>query len=321
MRGIIADIGGTNARFALVDNGTYHDELVLPCADYAGPVDAVEDYLKKISASKRPERGSFAVAGAVRGDMFSFTNNLAWTISVEKTRADLGFQSLTLMNDFKAVALSIPHLKNDALKTVSLTDQVEQGGAIGVIGPGTGLGVASLVWDGKKYIANPGEGGHVTMAAKTQREFDIFSFLKTRYQHVSAERVCSGKGLVNLYDALRAIDKMDSLPDRTAEEISHLAIQKHCKVCEEALALMMVFLGRISGDLALTLGAYGGIYIAGGITGKLGDYFFKSGFQDEFVSKGTTFKPYMESIPVFLVTHPLPAFVGLYADLMAQKAG
>ncbi len=217
------------------------------------------------------------------------------------------------MNDFKAVALSVPHLNGKEIRMVNdATAQAEA--PIGVIGPGTGLGVASLFWDGKKYRAVPGEGGHVTMPAATQREFDVIAqLLKGKYHHVSAERVCSGKGLGNIYDALRALEK-SNLPERSPEEISTAAQDGSCAVCREALDMMMVFLGRIAGNLALTLGAHGGIYIAGGIVGQLGGYFDKSPFLREYTAKGR-FKDYVQAIPVFIIQHPFPAFVGLQADL------
>jgi glucokinase len=173
-----------------------------------------------------------------------------------------------------------------------------------------------MIWDGKKYRAVPGEGGHVTMASVNKREFDIFQqLLKDKYSHVSAERVCSGKGLVNIYNALRAIDGRNDLPELTPEEISSAALKGSCGLCKESLDLMMAFLGRVAGNLALTLGAHGGVYIAGGIVGQLGDYFDKSAFLAEFHAKGR-FKDYLKAVPIRVIQHPFPAFVGLQADIV-----
>ncbi|MCB9973324.1 MAG: glucokinase [Rhodospirillales bacterium] len=312
MVGLIADIGGTNARFALANEAGYYDVQVLQCDDYPTIVEAARAYLEKVAPEEMPTVGSFAIAGPVTGDWFEVTNN-HWKFSVEETRKELGLQSLHLMNDFKAIALAVPHIGEEHLKTVA--DGVAQEKApIAILGPGTGLGVASLVWGERRYIPVPGEGGHITMPAKTQREFDLFRTLRYKYHHISAERVCSGKGLVNLYQAILRLDGHENLPERTAEEISKAAINKECVVCEEALDKMCKFLGSVAGNHALMIGAFGGVYIAGGIPEKLGEYFFQSGFYEAFFSKGR-YEEYLKSIPIFLITHPFTAMVGLHADL------
>lgn len=315
--GLIADIGATNARFALADANGIYEEKVLQCGDFPTIVDAAQTYLDGLKGAK-PKQAAFAIAGPISGDQFEMTNHL-WNFSIRQTQADLGLSSFTLMNDFKAIALAIPHLKKEDIKQVGGNQQPEAEGTIGIVGPGTGLGVASLFWDGAQYRANPGEGGHVTMPAKTQREFDIFRTLRYKYHHISAERVCSGKGLVNIYNAIRVLDGHEDLIDKTAEQISVAAMNKTCPVSEEALDKMMAFLGCVAGDLAMSLGAKGGIYIAGGIPAKLGDYFFHSRFRAEFESKGR-FGAYLKPIPTYLITHPFTAFVGLQHHVaMEQK--
>ncbi len=316
--GLIADIGATNARFALADEKGFYEQKVLQCADYPTIVDAAKAYLADVG-EKKPAAGAFAIAGPISGDYFEMTNH-GWTFSISETQKALGLSHFTLLNDFQAIAMAIPHLKREDVKTIGGNQTPTQGGTIGVIGPGTGLGVASLFWDGTQYRANPCEGGHITMAAKTQREFDIFRTMRYKYRHVSAERVCSGKGLINIYNAIRILDGHEDLPDRTAEQISEAALNKTCPVCEESLDKMMAFLGSISGDLAMTLGAFGGIYIAGGIPAKLGEYFFQSRFRTEFEAKGR-FGEYLKPIPTFLITHPFIAFVGLQAFIVdSQRA-
>ncbi|MFA5593618.1 MAG: glucokinase [Micavibrio sp.] len=306
--GLIADIGATNARFALADAKGFYEQRVLQCADFPTIVDAAGAYLDGLKGAA-PKRGAFAIAGPVTGDYFEMTNH-AWKFSVSETEKSLGMSHFTLMNDFKAIALAIPHLDKGDLKQIGGDQSAEKAGTIAIVGPGTGLGVASLFWDGQQYRANPGEGGHVTMAAKTQREFDIFRTLRYKYRHVSAERVCSGKGLLNIYNAIRILDGHEELPDRTPEQIAEGALAKSCPACVEALDKMMGFLGSIAGDLAMTLGASGGVYIAGGIPEKLGDYFFTSRFREEFEAKGR-FDQYLKPIPTYLITHPFTAFVGL----------
>lgn len=311
--GLIADIGATNARFALVTANGIESPLTLQCEDHLTIVDAVRAYLDEVKPEIMPSSASFAIAGPVKGDWFEMTNH-SWRFSIEKTKAALGLSYFELMNDFKAIALGVPHLGRDDLRQIGEGNKIS-GAPIGIIGPGTGLGVASLVWDGAHYIPVPGEGGHVTMPAKNQREFDIFKQLRVKYRHVSAERVISGKGLINIYNSIRVLDNHIDLPDRTAEEISAAALDNQCRICVESLDLMMGFLGSIAGNLALTLGAFGGIYIAGGIVMKQGESFYKSRFYDQFLAKGR-FKEYLEPIPVYVITHPSVAFVGLQADLL-----
>jgi glucokinase len=315
--GLIADIGGTNARFALADDKGFYEEKVLQCADYPGIVEAAKDYISMLKGAK-PKKAAFAIAGPITSDWFEMTNHL-WSFSIEQTQKDLGLEDFALINDFKAIALGIPHIGNKDKIQIGGDQKPQEHGAIAVLGPGTGLGIASLFWDGKRYRANPGEGGHVTMPAKTQREFDIFRTMRYKYRHVSAERVCSGKGLVNIYNAIRILDGHEDVPERTAEEISVAAISKACPVSEEALDKMIAFLGSVAGNLALTLGANGGVYIAGGIPAKLGDYFFTSRFRSEFDAKGR-FDTYLGKIPTYLITHPFIAFVGLQHYLLDKDA-
>jgi glucokinase len=317
--GLIADIGATNARFALADRNGISHEMVLPCADYPGVTDAIAAYYQKSGIDgKTIKAGAFDVAGPVIGDWFELTNH-NWAFSIEQTRRALGFDTLQVMNDFEAVALAIPALHDKDIIKFGSGEKIP-GKNIGVIGPGTGLGVAGLFWDGNDYIASPCEGGHVSVPVRTQREFDVIqNLLSEKYSHVSAERVCSGKGIVNIYDALRRIDNRTDLPDRDAKEISTAAITGQCAVCAETLELFTGFLGVVAGNLALTLDALGGIYIAGGIPVKLGEYFFTSNFRQRFEAKGR-YEVYMKAIPTFLITQPFIAFVGLRHDLIRRGA-
>ena len=182
---------------------------------------------------------------------------------------------------------------------------------------GLGLVLASLVWGGQAYIAQPGEGGHVTMPPVNDREYAIFQQLRVKYHHISAERVCSGKGLENLYNAIRVLDDKLDRPDRTAPEISAQAIKDTCEICKESLDLMLGFLGRVSGNLALTLNAHGGIYIAGGIPSKLGAYFTASNFMEEFQAKGRH-KDLMKHIPVYMINHDAIGLLGLEQTAQAS---
>ena len=311
--GLIADIGATNARFALATADGVSHEHVLKCDDFLSVVDAARAYLDMSKPYTMPEKASFAVAGPITGDRFEMTNN-PWSFSVKETCAALGLSAFHLINDFEAIAMSIPHLKPDDVRQIG-TGKVVPQKPIGVIGPGTGLGAGLLVWNGDRYIAVQSEGGHMMMPAKTQREFDIFNYmLAHKYTHVSAERVCSGKGLVNLYETMCEMDGRDDLSPRTAEEISAAALDGSCDLCAEILDLMCGFLGRAAKNMALMLCAQGGIYIAGGIVNKLGNYFDNSRFREEYESAGR-FREYLENVPTFSVTHEYPAFIGLHADI------
>lgn len=313
--GLVADIGGTNARFALVDESGIHALCVLDCQQYVTMEDAALSYLEldEVKAlNPKVERGCFAVAGAVVGDGVNMTNHI-WEISISRAKEVLALSEFELINDFEAIARAIPALDVEHIHKIGRGDVVEHA-PIGVVGPGTGLGMASLIWDGASYQPVAGEGGHVTVPALTQRHFDIFSELHNKYRHVSAERVCSGKGLENVYEAIRVIDGRNDLPVLRADEISGRAMNGECEVCTETLDLMVEFLGTVAGNQALTLGAMGGIYISGGIPAKLGDYFFNSKFREKFEDKGR-FREYLSRIPTYMVTHPNVAFVGLQAKL------
>lgn len=304
---LIADIGGTNARFGIVDSKGVRDVVYLQCSDYVSITDAANAYIKSVSA--KPNYGVFSIAGPVEGDAINFTN-IPWSFRISQVKEDLNLEILDVINDFAAVAYAIPDIDSAIVKKIA-GDEPRAGRPIAVLGPGTGLGVASLIWAGDRYVAVPGEGGHVTMPAVTPREFAIFEQLRVKYHHISAERVCSGKGLENLYNAIRVMDgKTYDTPDLVAAEISQRGIEKSCAICEEALDLMFAFLGRIAGNLALTLNAKGGVYIAGGIPAKLGNYLEQSRFLKEFRAKGRMGE-LVEHIPIYMATHDSLGLIGL----------
>lgn len=307
MTRLIADIGATNARFAIADGTRIAGIDVLACADYPTLADAARAYMERHKVT--PDSGAFAMAMPLDGsDRVAMTNH-SWSFSIEETRVALGLSSLKIINDFTAIALAIPYLSEaDRYKVGNGVARPEA--PVGIIGPGTGLGVAGIVFANGKPLPLTTEGGHVTMAAQTQREFDLFDYLRrTKYHHVSAERVVSGKGLGNLHAAICGVDGK-TLPEITPAEITQKALEKSCAVCEEALDLFCHFLGVAAGNLALSIGAAGGIYIAGGIVPQLGDYFKTSRFRESFVAKGR-YREYMDKIPTFVVTHSNPGLEGL----------
>jgi len=308
-RALIADIGGTNARFGIVDQDGIHDVHYLDCRKYGSLIDAAQAYLQQTGQTQPVDLGVFAVAAPVQDETITFTSIPTWKTTRAEVQSSLGLGKFELMNDFEAVALSVPAIDESLLIKVGDAPPTPER-AKAVIGPGTGLGVASLIWSGNRYIAQAGEGGHVTMPAVNEREFEIFQQLRVKYHHISAERVVSGKGLENLYNAIRALDKKYELPDLTAPEISQKAMKRECDTCFEALDMMVAFLGRVTGNLALTLNTRGGVYVAGGITPKISNFILNSRFLEEFEAKGRM-TDFMKKIPVYLINHDAIAMKGL----------
>ncbi len=306
---LIADIGGTNARFALVDeHGRTSEPMVVRCADHAGPAQAAQAFLNAQGTDVRPSRAAFAVASPITGDMVDLTNS-AWHFSIDQVRRDLGLDHLDVINDFTAVALSVRHLGPEHLLKVG-GGAGAAGSPIAVLGPGTGLGVSALVPDSSgRWTALATEGGHVTLAAANAREDAVLDWLRQRFGHVSAERVLSGPGLVNLYDALAAIHGVPAAYS-TPDAISARGLDGSCPLCRESLDLFFAILGTVAGNLALTVGARGGVYVAGGILPRMRDAFAQSAFRRRFEDKGR-FQDYLTPIPTWLVIHPQPAFAGL----------
>ncbi len=307
---LVADIGGTHARFALVDDGEILHATVLRCADYEGPAAAAKAFLASNASDRSPRRAAFAVASAIVGDRVELTNS-PWRFSIGATRDALGLESLEVVNDFTAVALSVRHLTPDHLLAIG-GGTAEPGCPIAVLGPGTGLGVSALVPGlGGVWSALAAEGGHVTMAAATDREAEILGWLRRRFDHVSAERVLSGQGLVNLYQALSALSNRQAVFS-TPDVITQRGLDGSCAVSREAVETFFAMMGTVAGNLALSVGARGGVFIAGGILPRMAEAFRLSGFRARFEEHGR-FQPYLAAIPTWLIVHPLPAFIGLAA--------
>ncbi|MEA1938957.1 MAG: glucokinase [Pseudomonadota bacterium] len=307
---LLADIGGTNARFALYDGLKISNSKVLPADRYRDFATAAADYLKKTAPDVHMAAVAMAVAAPVIGDGIVMTN-VDWRFSLMETKAALKVDRMIALNDFEAIALALPVLSDSDLRSVN--DGVTGNESPkGVIGPGTGLGVASLIPHKGHWIPVQGEGGHVTLAPETPRESDIIGELLKTFDHVSAERVVSGPGLELLYRTIRMIDGREP-EDHMAARITDMAVQGDIE-CLEATNLFCAFLGSVAGNFALTIGATGGIYIAGGIVPRLDGIFQRSQFCTRFAAKGR-FHDYLKRIPIRVITHPCPAFSGLIARL------
>ena len=310
--GLIADIGATNARFALVrPDGEIGAVRLYELNDYPTLADAIDHYLVEAHAGANPEQAVLAVASPVTGDRVTLTNH-AWTFSTETLRQHLKLKGLRIINDFVAGALAIPHLGADDVL------QIGHGSAaadapVGLLGPGTGLGVSALIPAPAGAVAVAGEGGHVTMAPATARESAVLELMRKRYDHVSAERVLSGAGLINVYSALCELAGVPAAPFTPAQITSPRIWDEDART-REATDMFCAMLGTVAGNLALTLGARGGIYIGGGIVPRFGRYLLQSEFRNRFEAKGRM-GSYLAAIPTFVISRPLPALLGAAALL------
>ncbi len=309
---LVADIGGSNARFGWVtDNrGEIHHVKTLPVTEFATPVDASRRYLQSLSeelgaAYSAPRCAAFAVATAVGQDQINFTNS-HWSYSQAQVKAALNLDTFLTLNDFEALALSLPRLKAHQIKPHA--DLPQHTGTLAVIGPGTGLGVGSVIQSKHGWIAIPGEGGHATLAATDEFEARILEAVREEIPHVSAERLLSGIGLPTLY---RAVARCAEQPAETlsTEQIVERGLQNSCVVCRKTLDAFCAFLGNFAGSVALIVGARSGVYIGGGIVPRLGDFFFQSRFREKFEAKGRL-HPYVAQIPTALITDTLAALSG-----------
>ncbi len=304
---LIGDIGGTNARFAISENGQFGDVSAVLVSKYATLQAALADYLAQLPRTRRPSSGALAIAGPVSGDAVQLTN-LNWSFSTAALKEALDLSSLVVMNDFAATAMAIPYLAEADCYPIG-HHRSKTGGPIGVIGPGTGLGMSSLVPSAGAFVLLPGEGGHATLPAGNRREDQILELLRGRWPHVSAERVLSGAGLVNLYEALCTI--AGKAPDMLSPtDVTDRAMRKADQQCIDAFEVFCAMLGMVAGNLALTIGATGGIYIAGGILLRFREAFSASSFRDRFENKGR-FRDYLREIPTWLILEELPALLGL----------
>jgi glucokinase len=255
-----------------------------------------------------PASCAIGIANPVLGDHVQMTNH-HWSFSVSQLQRELGVQRLRIINDFTALALALPVLDPSELRQVG-GGQAVKGGPIGLVGPGTGLGVSGLVPSVREQTAVPldGEGGHVTLAATNEREDQVVAVLRRRFGHASAERAVSGQGLENLYRALCELDG-GGAPALVAPEITTRALAGDPR-CAEVLDLFFSFLGTVAGNLALSMGARGGVYIGGGIVPKLGDAIDRSRFRSSFEQKGRM-TSYLAGIPTWVIQAEVsPALVG-----------
>jgi glucokinase len=304
---VLADVGGTNVRFALLTGGGLGPIEYMAVRDYQHFGDALAAFLARQTQRAAIRKAIFAVAGVVTGERCALTNN-AWVIDAAELRARFGLTGISIVNDFEAIAWSLPHLTGNDLRIVGGGDPVADAPMV-ALGPGTGLGVAAYLPRENGAFVLHSEAGHATVPGGSPREDAIIETLRQRLGHVSAERVLSGQGLENLYRAIAAIDSL-TVPERSAAEITQAAIAGRCAVSRAALDTFCAMLGDVAGNIALGFCAQGGVFIAGGIASHIRDYLPRSQFRSRFEAKGRLSK-YLKTIPVYLILHADPAFIGL----------
>jgi len=300
---LVGDVGGTHARFGVVasrgEGVTRIRELV--CNDHANLEAAVDSYLREAGVAP-PASCALAIATPVTGDWVSMTNR-DWSFSTESLRLRLGVERLLVLNDFTALALALPALSREELEPVGGGEAIA-GQALALLGPGTGLGVGCLVGAGQGALPLASEGGHATLSATDEREERVIAALRREFGHPSAERALSGGGLVNLYRFASAEAGRAPL-QLSPPEVTARALAGTDDVCVEAVELFFALLGVVAGNLALTVGARGGVYLGGGIVTHLGDWIHRSEFRSRFESKGRL-RAYLSSIPVWLIKPKSP---------------
>jgi glucokinase len=315
---LIGDIGGTNARFALADSSgeSFVQEQTLACADYETAEDAIVAYLAAQDVTGPPVI-CLAVAGPVIDQSVRFTNN-HWSIDAAELSERFPVSAVRLLNDFEAIAYSLPLLGDDDLVTIGFKGERLLGKTdfnVSVLGPGTGLGVAGLIGRSGRRFALVTEGGHVGFAPETRLQFEVLRQLRERFQRVSDERLLCGPGLENIYWAIQKIHG-ERTTRITAPEIFRRALDSSDIHATETLNLFYEALGQAAGNVALSHGAYDGIYIGGGILKRYPDLLRTSAFRTGFENKGR-YRALMESIPTFLITHSEPGLLGA-CDFAAQ---
>ena len=311
---LLADIGGTNARFALeYAPGAIAAMQTLACADYPRFEDAARAYLDGLGAGAR--HAVIAIANPVNGDAIKMTNH-DWAFSTEAARRELGLTTLLVVNDFTALAMSLPTLAETDLLTIG-GGVARKGGVIGLVGAGTGLGVSGLVPAAGQWVALESEGGHVAFSPSDPREVAVLEYLWQRFDHVSAERMVSGPGIALIREALAASRGMQTDLSLSTADIVERGLAGDDALCRETLDCFCGMLGTVAANLAVTLGATGGVYIGGGVVPRLGAYFAASPFRARFESKGR-FSAFTAGIPTRLITAPYPALAGA-AAVLAQR--
>jgi len=305
MSALLADIGGTHARFGLLVGGAVALIDSRPVGDYGSAIDAVRSFIQQHAAGERVAHAVLAAAGPVKDGRAKMTN-ARWVLDADELKRACGFDSAVIVNDLEALAWAVPRLGAGDVAWIGGGNAVPTK-PVALVAPGTGLGMACYLpgSDGPRVLSS--EGGHATLPASDESEAAIIAALRREYGHVSAERALSGSGLVNLYKAVagQGMEKGDVPP----AEVTRLALEGD-PVARKALDAFCDFLGSVAGNTALTFEARGGVLVGGGVVGNFLDHLKSSRFRQRFESKGR-FQPYLSAVPTGVIVRDDPAFLGL----------
>ncbi len=307
---LISDIGGTNARFSLETSAyKYEHSTTLACKDYENMAEAITHYLKEINVSN-VEHAAIALPAPIVDDTIIMVNSPWQHLSQAETKAHLGIKSLIFLNDFHALSLSIPHIDKSQLVQVGGLEP-DTNKPIGILGPGTGLGMALLTrHPNGEYLSVAAEGGHSSVPLVNEEEFELWHFVHKRFHHVSVERLISGPGLQLMYEAISNIKGIQIMQLPTPAEITTRGINNQCLISKLCIDHFCRILGTVAANLAIMSNSFGGIYLGGGIIPQMLDYFINSDFRCRFEDKGRL-RPYLTRIPVYVILEKYPAFLGV----------
>lgn len=307
---LIADIGGTNARFAVCQDKApwFHDAQTLQCVDHASIFDAIDTYLKNHD-TKQLQAICFAVAGPIQNEAVKFLNN-DWSVSAAELKSRYAIEQVRLLNDFEAISFSLSSLRaGDVLRIGEGSGEPKIGDqSVAVVGPGSGLGVGGLNIANGEFKPIATEGGHVGFAPDSKLQSQILHYLQGKFGRVSNERLLSGPGLVNIHESLCAIGNIEN-PGLTPADIAVASRKRTDDLCVQTMQLFFEILGQVAGDTSLALGAYDGVFIGGGIAQRYPNQLQRSKFRAGFENKGR-YQNMMSEIPTWLITHKNPGLLG-----------
>lgn len=320
---LVGDIGGTNARFALADpdGPGFANEITLKCDDFESADAAIRHYMSEVDGGE-PDVISLAAAGPIVDQRVRFTNN-HWVISADELKTTFSIDRVRLLNDFEAIAYAMPFMETDDLLPIGLPiapPLPDDDYMLGIVGPGTGLGAVGLHRHGGRLIPIPGEASHGGFAAETAVQIEVLKVLRDRFDRVSSERLVSGPGLENIYWALTQIHNEKRIHLSPAE-IFKAAQENSDTMAVESVQMFFEVLGQFAGDFALSLGAFDGIYIGGGIAQRYPELVTNSLFRTGFERKGR-YRTIMERVPTQLIMHRQPGLLGssFYARTLLGQA-
>jgi glucokinase len=306
---LIADIGATSTRCALsrIGDKRYGELQIFQNEQFDSLKALLQGYVS--ASSDKPTAGALAIAAPISGDDVQMTNR-NWSFNRLEMAEALGLARLDIINDFHAVAYALPQLPKRDVVEIGKASMYREGTRAS-LGPGSGLGVGAWIVGNGNGVAMYGEGGHVTLPARNEAEDRIIAKIRERYGHASAERVLSGPGIIALHSAMHGENM------KTSREITSGTVDRKCRATMEQFYR---FLATVAADLAMTTGAYGGIYVAGGIVPDHVDQIRASTFRERFEDKNR-YRDYMQAIPTYVITDPTPGLTGLVAYIVRHQGG